>query len=404
MSDEKPSLLRHPRVRRVLGLLAVALSALGTVWFFAFRPYVSTEDARVAAPMIVAAPQGAGGRVERVLVAEGQLVGVGDPLVELDAAAERALAERARALVALADARVGEAEAQLQLERRAAESAEHRAKAGIRMAQASFQRTVKGARVEEIARARADVATAAAAAAQSRRDLDRAEALGREGAIPTATLESARTADVAARSTLDARTAALALVEHGNRPEDVSVSEGGLLQAQAGLDEALGGDDRVLWRTKQLDEARAQAQQARAEQSLSELALRRMTLTSAVAGTVVRVGVDVGDFLSPTQGAVTLVDLSQAWIAANIEETAVERLRIGQSVHISLDAGGSLEGVVETVTRAAASQYALIPAENAAGNFTKVVQRIPIRIALAAGSPTQALRVGQSAVVRIDAR
>lgn len=400
----EPSVFRHPRFRRVLLVVAVALAGIFALWWFHYRPFVPTDDARVAAPMIVVASQGTGGRVDRVLTREGQVVQPGDPLVELDAAAERAQVERARASVAWADARIGEAEAQLQLERRLSEASEQRARANDRSAQAAHQRTVRGPRAEDIAKARADLSAAESLATQARRDLERAEALSRDGAIAPVGLEAARTAEASARASLVARSASLELLEHGSRSEDISISQGGVLQAQADLLEAGAGVDRVALRTRQVEEARAQAAQACAELAFAEVALGRMTLRSSVGGTVVRVTVDPGDSLSTGQGAVTIVDLGHAWIAANIEETSTGLLRPGQPVRIVIDEGGELSGRVDVITQSAASQFALIPADSAAGNFTKVVQRIPIHIAIDPSPRIRSLRIGQSVEVRVRVR
>jgi membrane fusion protein (multidrug efflux system) len=397
-------ILQHSRFRRVVAALALVLVGLFILWWFHFRPFVSTDDARVAAPLIVIAPQGSGGRVDRVLVREGQTVRASEPLVELDASAERSQVDRARALLALADARVGEAEAQLRLESRLSEATERRARAGVHSAQASQDRTTRGARSEEVARARADVAVAETVTVQARRDLDRAESLAREGAIAQVSLETARTAESAARASLESKQAMLDLLAHGNRPEDISIAQSGVLAAQAGLLDASGGVDRVAFRTRQVEASRAQAAQARAELTLAEVALARMTLKSSVGGVVVRVPVDPGDYLSPGQGAITIIDIAHAWIAANVEETASGLLRMGQVADISIDEGGDLSGRVDVITQSAASAFALIPADNAAGNYTKVVQRIPIRIAIDASPRVQALRAGQSVVVRIRVR
>ena len=397
-------ILRHARFRGVVMTLAVLLVGLFALWWFHYRPFVATDDARVAAPMIAIAAQGSGGRVERVLVREGQWVQADQPLVELDASAERAQVRRAQALVGLADARVGEAEAQLRLERRSSEAGERRARATVHSAQASEERTARGARAEELAKARADVAAAETLVVQSHRDRDRAETLARAGAIAIVNLESARTSEASARAALASKRATLDLLEHGNRPEDISIAQSGVLAAQAGLLDASGGADRVAFRTRQVEAARAQAAQASAELALAEVALAHMTLKSSVAGVVVRVVVDPGDYLSPAQGAVTIVDLAHAWIAANVEETSSGLLQVGQGADISVDEGGRLSGRVEVITQSAASAFALIPADNAAGNYTKVVQRIPIRIAIDANPRVQSLRAGQSVEVRIRVR
>lgn len=99
-----------------------------------------------------------------------------------------------------------------------------------------------------------------------------------------------------------------------------------------------------------------------------------------------------------------MADLANAWIAANVEETSAGRLRVGQSVHIDIDEGGQLLGHVDVVASSAASQFALIPVDNGAGDFTKIVQRIPIRVAVDPLLPSDWLRVRQSVTVKIRVR
>jgi len=154
--------------------------------------------------------------------------------------------------------------------------------------------------------------------------------LARDGAIAQVALETARTGDASTRAALESKTAALDLLEHGSRPEDISIAQSGVVAAKAGLLDASAGTDRVAFRSRQVEAAQAQAAQARADLKLAEVALARMTLTSSVDGVIVRVTVDPGDYLSPAQGAVTIVDLAHAWIAANVEETASGLLRLGQ--------------------------------------------------------------------------
>src|SRR5512138_2807892 len=101
----EPPVWRHPRVLKgALGLAAAGIALLA-VWWLAYRPYVTTDDARIAAPVASVAPSGAGGRIERVLVREGDRVRAGDPLVLLDPGAQVAQVARAKALLAIAESR-----------------------------------------------------------------------------------------------------------------------------------------------------------------------------------------------------------------------------------------------------------------------------------------------------------
>ena len=89
---------------------------------------------------------------------------------------------------------------------------------------------------------------------------------------------------------------------------------------------------------------------------------------------------EVGNILEQNQTAVVVADEANAWIAANIEETAVGPVTVGQTVKVVVDEGGEFTGKVIEVRKSVASQFALIPSDNGAGNFTKVVQRVPIKV------------------------
>ncbi len=153
--------------------------------------------------------------------------------------------------------------------------------------------------------------------------------------------------------------------------------------------------------TKQaLETATTNHEMALAELKQAELALEQTYLKSPIAGVVIQQLAEAGNILAPGQTATTLVDIDHAWIAANIEETHIKAVQVGQPVSITVDEGGNLHGKVSQILAAAASQFALIPSDNASGNFTKVVQRIPIKIELDAGQEGN-LRIGQSVEIKV---
>lgn len=262
------------RARKV-GLGSFVVVILGLVyWFFAIHPYVSTDDARVAAYLVRVAPEAVGGRVIKLNVTEGSRVKKGDVLLELDHRIVNAQLKRAQAKSVLA------------------------------------QRELK--RVSEL------------------------------------------------------------------------VAERGLAQ-------------------KELDTAKANADTAEADLALAEVSAENSSIQSPVDGIVVQKVVEEGDYVEPGQTVVTVTDIDQAWIAANIEETSVGEVKVGQPVKITIDEGGDLTGKVSEIRASTAAQFALIPAENPSGNFTKLVQRIPIKIALDP-HPQQTLRAGQSVEIKIRVR
>jgi membrane fusion protein (multidrug efflux system) len=149
-----------------------------------------------------------------------------------------------------------------------------------------------------------------------------------------------------------------------------------------------------------LDKVRAGAASAEAELKLAEVALENTYLKSPFDGVVVQKVADVGNLLEQNQTAVVVADEAHAWIAANIEETAVGEVKVGQPVSIDVDEGGYLEGEVEEIRSSVASQFALIPSDSGAGNYTKVVQRVPIKIKITRRG-VHALRAGQSVEIKI---
>jgi membrane fusion protein (multidrug efflux system) len=264
----------HPRAKKVISV-GLAAAVLGYfAWFLLYRPFVSTDDARVTATLVRLAPEGASGKVIRLAAGEGDRVRSGQVLIELD----HAVAE-------------------------------------------------------------ANLAKAKAKATQADRDLGRMEQLA---------------------------------AQHGVPPREV-------------------------------DTMRAAAQTADADLQLAQISYDRTFLRSPVDGVVVQKVAEVGNILEPNQTALTVADIDHAWVSANIEETAVAAVRIGQPVTVRIDEGGELSGKVQEVRAATASQFALIQSENPSGNFTKLVQRIPIKVALDP-HPDRTLRSGQSVEIRIRVR
>ncbi len=264
----------HPRSKKTM-LLGGSLGLVGLLgWIWFFRPYVFTDDARIATTLVRLAPEGVSGKVVKLGVTEGDRVKSGQLLLELDHAV---------------------------------------AKANLMKA------TVK--------------------ATQSERELKRVEQIA---------------------------------AQHGVPPN-------------------------------QVDNLRALAQTAEAELQLAQIHFDRTFLRSPVDGIVVQKVTEIGNILEPNQTAVTVADIDHAWVSANIEETAVAAIKVGQSVSVEIDEGGVLTGKVSEVRSATASQFALIQSENPSGNFTKLVQRIPIKVELDA-HPQRQLRAGQSVELKIRVR
>ena len=154
--------------------------------------------------------------------------------------------------------------------------------------------------------------------------------------------------------------------------------------------------------------AQSQVNTAMAQMGVVETQLQNMKILAPVSAVVARKWVVPGDIVQPGQSIYTLYDLGNVWVTANFEETKLQSVRVGDTVEVVVDAypGVRFGGRVLLIGAAAASQFALIPPNNASGNFTKVTQRVPVKISVEARSPGQgpesiSLLPGMSAEVRI---
>jgi membrane fusion protein (multidrug efflux system) len=345
--------------RRALLVLGVALvaAAAGTAWILAAKPVVTTDDAYLRADVSTVAPK-IRGLVSDVLVQDNQRVRAGEVLVRIDPEEYQARRDVARGDLAAAQADV-----------QAQQAALAKLDAEQRLAEASIRATatsIRGADAENTRAAldRSRFNDLAKNGAVAKRDADRANA--------TATAAAAESAH--SRAALEVSRAQLE-VTIGRRAE----LQAALAQAHAAV-------------------LRAQGALALAEQDLAHCTIR-----APVDGVVADRQVQQGDYLQPGSALLSVVPLRTLYVTANFKETQTGRMRAGQPAEISVDAldGESLHGTVESIAPGSGSQFALLPFEPGTGNFTKIVQRVPVRIHLENTPALANLRPGLSATVRV---
>ena len=137
------------------------------------------------------------------------------------------------------------------------------------------------------------------------------------------------------------------------------------------------------------------------------LQLGYAVVTAPMAGVVARKSVEVGQMVQPGQPLMTVVPLGDVWVTANLKETQTRDLRPGDPVEVEVDAypGHTFHGRLQSISPATGARFSLLPPDNATGNYTKVVQRIPVRVRFDGGRDAEhPLRPGMSATVRIKAR
>jgi membrane fusion protein (multidrug efflux system) len=334
----------------ILGVLALAGAVWGIrAWLYS-RSHETTDNAQIEGHVVPVLPK-VGGYVTRVLVEDNQVVREGDTLVTLDPR----------------DYQVRLQEAQADL--RAAEAAA--ARNGAANAEVGQASALRGAAV-------ASIASAQAKYDQARQDVERIRRLAENRVVSRQQLDQAEAAYRSAEADLRAAQS----------------------QARAALAEISGASAGV--RTAEARLAAAQATVAGAQLQLSYT-----VITAPASGRVSKKTVEVGQLVGPGQALMSLVDEGEVWVVANMKETQLDDIVVGQPVEIEVDAykGRTFTGRVESIQGATGARFALLPPDNATGNFTKVVQRIPVRIALdrrPADAP--ALRPGMSVEVAIDTR
>ena len=151
--------------------------------------------------------------------------------------------------------------------------------------------------------------------------------------------------------------------------------------------------------------ARVAALQAAREQAALQVSFTR--ILAPVSGVVSRKSIDLGQFLQPGQTTMAVVPLDDVWVVGNLKETEVEHVRVGDAVEVEVDAypHHKFQGHVESVSPATGAKFSLLPPDNATGNFTKVVQRIPVRIRVDGTADAKfPLRPGMSADITITTR
>jgi len=242
-----------------------------------------------------------------------------------------------------------------------------------------------------VARARADVGAAKDRMAQSRAAAEAASAQAHAAAVH---LRHAEQELARANGLFEKKVSSATQLDSATAERDAAVSELRAAQQRELAERAMIANESPVL-------------QAEAALKEAELALEHATITAPFDGSIGRKSVEPGANVSPGQPLFALAAQSGTWISANFKETQVGRMHVGDPVEIRVDAYPDrvLRGHVQSISPATGAKYALLPPDNATGNFTKVVQRIPVRIRLAGpADPAHPLRPGMSAVVTIQTK
>lgn len=370
------------------GLLAIGAYLART------RGQESTDDAQVEGDVVAISVRVAG-LVMAVPAEDNRHVKKGDLIARIDDADAKTRLEQAQAELAQAEAQTAQAEAQEQIT-----GAD--ARGGIAIAQAlvaGSSHAVKGAHAD-IASARAAVARAEAEAKSADVDLARDRALRADNVVSQAKLDEMQTTADRAHAALAQARAVLESSEEQRHAVDARVTEAqGRLSQSAPLEIQLS----AARANTALQRARVKAGEAAVALARSQLDATRVVaprdglLTSLTLhpGVLATVGMPVAMLVPP-----------DVYVVANFKETQIGAMRTGQPVKVSVDAlpGQAFEGKIDTIAGGTQGRFSLVPADNSAGNFVKVVQRVPVRIHLVDAASAAGLLPGLSADVTVSVR
>ena len=341
---------RKPALLAVAALTLLVAGAYGAYWALALRQHESTDNAYVQAPVVQITPQ-VSGTVLAVLADDTDVVKQGAPLVKLDPSDARLALERAEAQLAQTVREVRT----------------------LYVNNAALAASVR-AREAEAARLDAEVARAAD-------DVARRRPLMASGAVGGEEMKHAETTLASAKSALAGAQSALAAARE-----------------QAASNRALTEGTAV--------EKHPNVQRAAAAVREAWLALQRTELPAPVSGQVAKRTVQVGQRVAAGTPLMTVIPLEQVWVEANFKEVQLRQMRIGQPVKLKADLYGSkveYDGRIAGLGAGTGAAFALLPAQNATGNWIKVVQRVPVRVELDAKQLAEhPLRVGLSMEANVD--
>ena len=321
--DQNPPLYKRPIFWIILSAVAAVLIVGGLLYWLHARKYASTDDAFVDAHIVRIAAQ-TSGQLTRVVDKDNRHVNQGQLLAVIEPGQPEAQLAEAQAGVAQADAAIEQAEAKA---------------------------------VSALAAERQAAASAVAPAAQALRAADDYRRY-------------------AALKKLDPAAAATTQVEQARTESRAQAAQADAAQRQ--VDQAHAD---LLAARKDVKAAEAQRKAAQARVQQAQVVNNYLRITAPVNGQVVNRQVDVGSYVSPGQQLLAIVP-DEMWVTANFKETQLKHMRVGQPVEIKIDAypGVKFHGHVDSIQHGAGQAFALLPPQNATGNYVKVVQRVPVRI------------------------
>ena len=379
---------------RPYAILAIIVG-VGLTLYMTYRAVTagkeSTDDAQISTDMVPLSARVSGNIVE-LPVTDNQPVKKGDVIAKIDPVDYQNREKQAEAELAAAKAQADGADAQVKI-------VESGSKGGLTAAKAALSGTAASAlgADAQIAAAQAALERAQADASKADTDLKRGEQLRKDDAIPQAQLDTYKSNAASARAAVAQAQAQLASAQEAKAGAQSRVAE-----AQGRVEQSAPVDAQLAVAKAQAALAHARADSASAAVDLAKQQLTYTVVTAPFDGHISKLGVHLGQLVSPGQ-VVTNVLPNATYVVANFKETQVGDMRPGQAAHVAIDAlpGRTFHAKVESISFGTGAQFSLLPPDNASGNFVKVVQRVPVKLVFTDAPADLPLQAGLSVDVTV---
>ncbi len=382
----------------VLGVVLAIVIIGGGYWWWLMRTTVSTDNARVVGDLVDISFTSSG-KLEQVEVAEGDSVKAGQVVARLENSSQKAAVEQAQANLDLALA----TQERLPYDQESLAIAVTKSEAGVNSASTSVSAAEAGVNkaAAQVSAAEEQVNSAQYARDDAQRNYDINQELFNAGAVSQETLNLAKSRYETAQAAYNSASSNLVAAQAGYDSAEIGVetASDGVTSAEA----SLADSQQKLEASYETagDTVTAQVRLARAALESARISLEKTAAASPINGAVIRIAVLEGESVSTGQSILTIADLEHTFVQANLEEKYIGRIQSGQEVDVDIDAypDEDFKGKVVEIWDASQSTFAIISGESTSGNFTKVAQRIPVKIEVE--SHGFILKPGMSAVVTI---
>ncbi len=414
LENDEANLKKKSRLPLYIGGGVFLIAAtIGFFYWLHARQFESTDDAFIEGDVVQVSPK-VSAYVTKVHVKENQQVHKGDLLIELDTKDLEARLEAAQAQLKSAQAQRAQSQTSVDLTRKTVQAGQSQANSNIQSARANVEQTRRSADAKQSAvnQAQSQVKTAQANLAQTRAAAPQAEANLRFAQIQAARYQNLYNHGDTSKQSLDQTIAALRVAESqldqarkqieaaASRVSEanagVGIAKENYLQSLAQVDvtrsqvnessgrlaDAAAAPERIAASESQAGIAQAGIAQAEAAVHQAELELSYAKIVAPEDGFVTRKAVQEGQLVQIGTPLLALSQSDDIWVVANFKETQLDLMRVGQPVEITVDAYPSqtFHGKIDSFQLGTGSRFSVLPAENATGNYVKVVQRVPVKI------------------------